>query len=213
LNSKQHNVNTQVPGVCDRIAAELCQRGWCVTPDFIDAAAVESLAQESGQLWEQQRFRPARIGAGATLHQDRDVRGDFILWLDESQLTPAQQRYRDRLELLRQATNQQLFLGLFDLELHLARYPAGARYRKHLDRHARTRERLVSCILYLNTQWEADDGGQLRMYLHGDDESQYVDILPRAGVLVTFLSGEVYHEVLPARRPRLSMTGWFRARR
>jgi SM-20-related protein len=213
VNPHPFESDTPVFAACEQIAAQLQRRGWCVTPDFIDAATVESLASEARQLWEQRQYRPARIGSGATLHQDRAIRGDHILWLDDAELTPAQQRYRDRLELLRQSINRQLFLGLFDLELHLAHYPVGARYRKHLDRHAHTRERLVTCILYLNENWEEDDGGQLRLYLSGDDESRYADVLPRAGVLVTFLSGEFHHEVLPARRSRLSITGWFRARR
>jgi SM-20-related protein len=54
-----------------------------------------------------------------------------------------------------------------------------------------------------------EHGGQLRMYL--DKDAQY-DVVPTGGCLVVFLSGEVPHEVLPATRERLSLTGWFRRR-
>jgi SM-20-related protein len=47
------------------------------------------------------------------------------------------------------------------------------------------------------------------MYL---DESVEHDVVPAGGCLVVFLSGEVPHEVLPATRERLSLTGWFRRR-
>jgi SM-20-related protein len=35
-----------------------------------------------------------------------------------------------------------------------------------------------------------------------------VDILPLAGRLVCFRSDQIEHEVLPATRERLSLTGW-----
>ena len=36
--------------------------------------------------------------------------------------------------------------------------------------------------------------------------------LPQAGTLALFLSADMPHEVLPATRERLSLTGWFRRR-
>ncbi|MNF18077.1 hypothetical protein D3C80_2219580 [compost metagenome] len=47
------------------------------------------------------------------------------------------------------------------------------------------------------------------MYLEGGAEH---DVMPTGGCLVVFLSGDVPHEVLPASRDRLSITGWFRRR-
>lgn len=47
------------------------------------------------------------------------------------------------------------------------------------------------------------------MYL--EDNVDY-DVLPTGGCLVVFMSGEVPHEVMPATRDRLSLTGWFRRR-
>ncbi|MNI70310.1 hypothetical protein D3C73_1261160 [compost metagenome] len=68
---------------------------------------------------------------------------------------------------------------------------------------------MVSAVVYLNESWLPEHGGQLRMYL--DEDAQY-DVDPVGGCLVVFLSGEVPHEVLPANRERLSLTGWFRRR-
>jgi SM-20-related protein len=105
--------------------------------------------------------------------------------------------------------NRELQLGLFDFECHFAIYPAGTRYGRHLDRFKSDARRALSCVLYLNPDWREADGGQLRLYL---DESHSVDVMPRAGTLVTFLSQRFEHEVLPATRERLSLAGWFRRR-
>lgn len=68
---------------------------------------------------------------------------------------------------------------------------------------------MVSLVLYLNDAWLPEQGGELRLYL---DERRHQDVLPLGGSLVCFLSGQLPHEVLPATRERLSLTGWFRRR-
>jgi len=196
----------------EHIAATLAQHGWCVTSDFVDNQTLYVLAAEAEQRWTQQEFRAARIGTGANLQTAAAIRGDAIAWLDPTALSAAQAAYVAQLEHLRQTLNRVLFLGAFDLELHFARYPVGACYSKHLDRHAHTQARVVSCILYLNQDWHSEDGGQLRIYTAADDAQRYVDVTPHGATLVTFLSADFHHEVLPARRPRLSITGWLRAR-
>jgi SM-20-related protein len=59
-------------------------------------------------------------------------------------------------------------------------------------------------ICYLNENWKAEEGGQLRIY----EETNQIDVLPEAGRLVCFRSDKLEHEVLPASRARLSLTGW-----
>ena len=151
--------------------------------------------------------RPAwGAGAGHRLHGD--VRGDHIAWLEPPGATAAQRICLEQFETLRLALNRELQLGLLDFECHFAMYPPGAFYRRHLDRFATDDRRALSCVLYLNEAWQAEDGGALRLYL----PDRHRDVLPRAGTLVAFLSERVEHEVLPAQRERLSLTGWFRRR-
>jgi uncharacterized membrane protein len=69
--------------------------------------------------------------------------------------------------------------------------------------------RVLSCVLYLNIGWSAQDGGTLRIHL---DDGQRYDVLPIGGTLVCFLSERFEHEVLPAKRDRVALTGWFRQR-
>ena len=138
----------------------------------------------------------------------RRVRGDHILWLEPPGATAAQQSCLQQFEALRLALNRELQLGLFDFECHFAVYSPGAFYRRHLDRFATDDRRTLSCVLYLNEAWRAEDGGALRLHL----PDRHRDVLPRAGTLVAFLSERFEHEVLPAQRERLSLTGWFRRR-
>jgi SM-20-related protein len=197
--------------VHDRIAGELAGAGWSVCPGFLPGADVRRLRDEAEELWREGAFRRAGVGTGAEAQVRPEIRSDRILWLDEP-YTPAQQRYLDELERLRLALNRHLYLGLFTFEGHLAVYPPGSFYGKHLDQFRTARQRVVSCILYLNEGWSPEDGGQLRLYDGPEEGAAWRDVLPAAGTLAVFLSGTVYHEVLPARRERRSLTGWFRVR-
>ena len=67
---------------------------------------------------------------------------------------------------------------------------------------------MISVVLYLNEGWTDADGGQLRLHLAGGPR----DVLPELGTFVIFRSDTVPHEVLPAARPRYSLTGWYRRR-
>jgi SM-20-related protein len=115
-------------------------------------------------------------------------------------------------DALRLTLNRELQLGLFELEAHFAAYPPGAFYRRHRDQQTGSSGRVVSCVLYLNSEWTAEDGGQLRLFLDPKDTASYQDVLPEGGKLVCFMSERFWHEVLPAARVRLSLTGWFRRR-
>jgi SM-20-related protein len=156
-------------------------------------------------------FQPAAIGKLAGRRIDPSVRGDSICWLDPRVSGDAVKHCFDHFERLRLAINVQCYLGLFEFEAHFSHYAAGSHYAKHLDQFASGAERIVSCVLYLNQEWTAEDGGELRLYLD-ESASRHVDIAPKGGTLITFLSDRFYHEVRPARRKRWSLTGWFRKR-
>lgn len=132
-----------------------------------------------------------------------------MLGIEPDRATRRQRAWLDRMEALRRAVNQHLYLGLFDLESHLAVYPAGSFYCTHLDRFADARHRVVTVLLYLNDSWREQDGGALRLYLEEADRAPLRDVLPRGGTLVAFLADAFPHEVLPATRERPSVVGWF----
>jgi SM-20-related protein len=152
-------------------------------------------------------FAAARIG-GQTLQRRASIRGDFTCWLGEP-LYPAERLLLNRLEQLRLELNRESFLGLFEMESHYAWYPPGAGYVRHVDQPQGSTQRRVSLALYLNPDWQPAAGGALRVF---DSEEGFQDIEPVAGRLVCFLTAGREHEVLPARRDRWSISGWFRAR-
>ena len=71
---------------------------------------------------------------------------------------------------------------------------------------------MLSWALYLNDDWRAEEGGALRLYTQGQARPSCLEFPPRGGRLMVFLSERFEHEVLPAKRERLSITGWFRRR-
>lgn len=206
--------------------SKITEHGFCVMDNFITQSVVLALANEITVLSNAALMHEA--GTGQTLVTlNKQLRGDSIYWLNEADASVAQQIYLDQMETLRLGLNQHLYLGLFALESHLALYPIGASYKKHIDRFKTNNTRTVgqavrqvSCILYLNQDWLVEDGGHLRLYLNQacetTDASQldiaHLDIAPMSGRLVMFLSDTFYHEVLPATRSRISLTGWFLTR-
>lgn len=190
------------------IVDDLATRGWSQQTLFLPEALSRALAGECRRRYSEGELNPAGVGRGASQEVREAIRGDQIQWLDPGESAPCD-RYLETMDSLRQAINQGLYLGLEDFECHFAFYPPGAFYKRHLDRFRDDDRRTVSAVLYLNEGWQPEDGGQLRMFLH---DGVVHDVQPQAGTLVVFLSGDVPHEVLPARRERLSLTGWFRRR-
>jgi SM-20-related protein len=197
--------DAKVTDACAALAAQ----SHAVVPDFLPSPAITALAATARRRDAAGEFRAAGIGHGPTRAERSDIRGDRTLWLDDQAPAPTERPLWGALEQMRIALNEATFLGLFSFEGHYALYPPGAGYRRHRDCFRDDDTRVLSCVLYLNEAWTAGDGGMLRLYLPGD---KVRDILPVAGTLVCFLSHRFEHEVLPARRDRLAIAGWFRRR-
>ncbi|MCF8192923.1 MAG: 2OG-Fe(II) oxygenase [Candidatus Methylopumilus sp.] len=197
--------------------SQMAENGFCVLDNFISPDTVLCLAAEISALNSDDKMQAARTGRlAATVNLK--LRGVSIHWLDENHASLAQLTYFKKMEGLRCQLNQQLYLGLHSLECHLALYPIGSAYPKHLDRFqlhddSHLAQRQISCILYLNQDWLAEDGGYLRLHLNDDGVTRlniaHLDIAPIAGRLIVFLSDSFYHEVLPTHRARMSLTAWF----
>lgn len=193
----------------ERIATDLAGPGYSVCPQFLPRGECARLARRGRSLWKLGAMRAAAIGRGSSRVLRPDIRGDFIRWIDPGLATRAEAQLLARVETLRVALNRLLCVGAFDFELHWALYPPGAYYARHLDRFRGARERVVSLVLYLNEGWRARDGGALRLYF---SDGAHRDVVPIGGTLVVFLADRFEHEVLPAHRERLSLTGWLRRR-
>lgn len=187
----------------DAIATALAGEGHVWLTGFAPQTLTDALAVQARSVV----LQPATTGRGPRPAQTT-LRGDSTCWLDPASAEPAESAYWRQMQALRQAMNERLMLGLEELEAHYALYPPGAGYVRHRDRFRDEDTRVLSSVLYLNQDWQAADGGALRLYL-ADGEH---DVVPLGGSLVLFLSAEIEHAVLPARRERLSIAGWFRRR-
>ena len=204
--------NVRTATLAQALAGDFVKHGWAVRENFLPAAHWRALADEAEQLWALGAFHKAGIGRDATHRLHARIRGDYTLWLDR-QLTPTACRFVEHeLEALRRALNAGSGLGLFEFEGQLARYPAGARYARHVDQLHATRERQVSVVLYLNADWHSNEGGELCLYSGPAPVEACRTIQPHGGTLVLFASADTPHEVRPATRARLSLSGWLRRR-
>lgn len=155
---------------------------------------------------ESSHWKPAGIGRGKHHHHNADVRSDSIRWLADTDAP----LYWALMRQLRQSVNQALFMGVESFEAHCAHYASGGHYGKHLDAFRGRSNRRLSTVLYLNSDWQAPDGGQLRLYCPKEHETPLMDVEPVWGRWVVFLSESVPHEVLESKADRLSVAGWFR---
>lgn len=192
---------TQIQNLFETIADGLAEKGYAVVDNFLSPTQVQDVLNL--HLFNETQLKKAGIGK-ENKQINEGIRGDFIQWIDKAVVPTALKTYTDKLDALRLFLNESLYLSLKDYEVHLALYPAGSFYKRHLDQFKSDDHRKLSVILYLNTDWTEQHGGQLRMYVN--DAS--IDLLPIAGRLVCFRSDLLEHEVLPATRERKSITGW-----
>ena len=187
--------------------------GWAVMPMSLSSEEGLHLKNECSASYADGAFRRAGVGRGESLQVREDIRRDEVMWIEPGAASVYQTLYLTSLETLRLALNERFFLGLFSYEGHFAIYPKGAFYKAHLDRHAGTRDRIVTVILYLNEGWQTGDGGELKLWTSADGRDGCYELIePRMGTMVCFMAEDFWHEVLPATKQRASITGWFRQR-
>ncbi|MGE5624210.1 MAG: 2OG-Fe(II) oxygenase [Bacillota bacterium] len=200
-------VSKQDKSAIPSLAERLTREDWVVWEGFLPTSRVAALTLEMQALRAVGAFRGAGVGRDAQRHTA--IRGDEICWLENGRTPEAERLLHEELEALRLAVNAATYLGLQDFEGHYAVYPAGASYERHVDGFREGNRRVVSLAIYLNENWDAVHGGALRLFPAGKPP---ISVMPTAGTLACFLSERVPHEVLPATRARLSLTGWFRRR-
>lgn len=206
MNTSIFPPSTDVRDVGDAVAADLATDGYAIVTAALPASLLDALLAHLHAL-DPAAFQPAGIGRSARHQLDPSIRGDIIHWLEPD--NDATRAYLAWIDALRLELNRRLFLGLFDYECHYACYPPGAHYRRHVDAFKDESSRVVTTVLYLNPQWQPQDGGELLLY-RPDGAVPIARIPPVYGTLVLFLSADFPHEVATARRTRHSVSGWFR---
>lgn len=181
---------------------ELSLNDFVIIDNFIDLDRLNLI--RSFFQFHHDSFTKAGIGALNNNIVRKDIRGDYTFWLDrkrDTQLDSYWQLVDETIKIY----NRYCFLGLSDYEFHLAYYPEGGHYEKHLDQFNNRNNRTISMIIYLNQNWQNGDGGELEIY-RKDGSSFLVE--PIASRCVMFKSADVPHAVLASNKPRYSLTGW-----
>ncbi len=190
----------------ESITSDLSEKGYSVNQNALPQHLSLQLLDQL-HVMSRKEFDTAGIGRQQDHTVDNSVRTDEICWIDGS--SEAGEKWLAWSSELREYLNSQLFLGLFSFESHFAHYGPGDFYKRHFDAFKGQSNRMVSIVVYLNTDWQSEDNGELVLY---DDELDLegFKVTPSLGTVVAFLSEEFPHEVLPAARDRYSIAGWFR---
>lgn len=196
----------------ESISNDIMDKGYSIRPYALPESLTTLLLQHITEL-PPHNFKQAGIGRAQDHTLNTFIRTDAICWLtDNSQASSAWVSWAESLQVF---LNRRLFLGLFSFESHFAHYAKGDFYKKHKDAFKGEGNRVLSVVVYLNKHWNPTDGGELVIYNNQLPDSSLIDntkttVIPGFGTIVVFLSEEFPHEVLPAKRDRYSIAGWFR---
>lgn len=188
------------------IAQDIASKGYSIRPGALPVELSDSLLFHQ-QAMAAEEFKKAGIGRSHEYIKNEFVRTDEICWIHGD--TDAGKQWLDWTASLQRYLNSRLFLGLFSFESHFAHYGPGDYYKRHYDAFRGETNRVLSIVAYFNSGWTGSDGGELVLYKDDGDKSG-IKVVPLLGTLVTFLSEEFPHEVLPVHRDRCSIAGWFR---
>ncbi|MGR3809887.1 2OG-Fe(II) oxygenase [Jiulongibacter sp. NS-SX5] len=179
----------------------LAENEYLIIDDFLEKNLLQDIQNFFTERRKEDDFAKASIGTESKVVSE--VRGDYTYWLDRKRDTVLEQFY-GLVDETMSKLNRYCYLSLSDFEFHLAYYPPGSYYHKHLDQFRERSNRMISFIIYLNEDWEEAHGGQLKIY----KEREEMLVEPVMNRAVLFKSATVPHEVLTTTFGRKSLTGW-----
>ncbi len=177
---------------------ELAEQNYVVIDDFIDNNLYKEIKKFLFDKLD--AFDQAGIGALDQNIIKKTIRGDKTYWLNKERDSEIKD-FWDLLAETKNTLNRYCYLSLSGDEFHLAHYPSGGYYARHLDQFDGRNNRMISMIIYLNENWQPGNGGQLQI-LDKNRELQLVE--PIAKRCVSFNSDQVPHAVLKSFKDRYS---------
>lgn len=188
----------------DQILQELELKGYSYLPALVKPHELKIMAD----FFEEKKaeFKPAMVGPTQSKQRRLEIRGDNTFWIDPLNPPVPFVSLIRFLNNLKSEINEKFYLGLREFECHLAFYPPGTFYKKHLDRFESSGTRSLSFVFYLNEHWGNDDGGELVIY--NLENEILAEVKPLPGSFICFISEEFPHEVKSAKIERRSFTGW-----
>ena len=185
----------------------LAEQDFLVVDEFISEELYGLIMDYFRDMERRDKLQKAGIGTSGEFQIKSAIRGDFIHWLDrdhDKELAP----FFALMDELNENLRRHCYLSLTDSEFHIAKYPAGSRYNRHLDQFQERSNRQITVLIYLNENWKPGDGGELKIYRDSDETENEILVEPIARRLLLFKSDCVEHEVLTTNVPRYSLTGW-----
>ncbi|TDQ11443.1 2OG-Fe(II) oxygenase [Pedobacter metabolipauper] len=177
-----------------------------IAEDFLSKSLALNLKQNLIALYADNLLLNAGTGNDTAAVQNKLVRGDKIYWLDRIHNDTHENSFFDLMDSFVSYLNETCYTGITGYEFHYTMYESGSYYKKHLDQFRNNESRKYSMIMYLNADWQEQDGGELCIY----QQESIQNISPSNGKSVFFKSNELEHEVLVTNKVRLSITGWLK---
>ena len=195
----------------ERIISDILEQGFSICDNFLESQLVDLLRLELKSLYKQDELKKAAIGNRVNKSIRKNIRGDYIQWIDELKANSVEKSFFDRINDFKEYLNRTCFMGLLHQEFHYAVYPIGTFYQKHVDTFQNDDRRKLSMVCYLNDHsWKTSNGGELVLYPENLPE---IIVHPMPGRVVIFESQQLEHEVKVVKNDeRLSITGWLKTR-
>jgi SM-20-related protein len=178
-----------------------------IAADFLSKPLSTNLKKNLAELYSSNQLQDAGTGQHSTVAHNKSFRSDIIYWLDRKHNNIHENSFFDLMDEFVRHLNATCYTGITGYEFHYTLYEKGSFYKKHLDRFRDNDSRQYSMIMYLNNDWQENDGGEL--CIHHDNRVE--NISPLGGKSVFFKSSELEHEVLISNKPRMSITGWLKS--
>lgn len=182
---------------------ELALNDYVIVDDFISNDLFTTIMDFFHEKEQNDQLKKAGIGSSGEFQVNASIRGDFIYWLERARDEKLEAFFGLMDELI-QSLKRFCFLSLSGSEFHIAKYPKGSHYDRHLDQFNERSNRQITVLIYLNEHWKKGDGGELKIYKDGGE----ILVEPIAKRLLLFKSDVIEHEVLTTNVPRYSLTGW-----
>lgn len=182
----------------------LAEHDYVIIDEFLPGGLIHEIRSFLFERLNENEFRKAGIGALSEYQVKSSVRGDYVYWLDHARDKVLSELF-DLINHIKSMISRLCYLSLSGYEFHLAHYPAGSFYKKHLDQFKDRGNRMITVIIYLNENWKTGDGGELKIYKR-DGDTFLVE--PIGNRCIIFRSDALEHEVLLTNKSRYSLTGW-----
>ena len=189
---------------------QLRSDGFVVVDNFLGDSWATALRTELAWLAERKLMKPHTFQFGPAqfrkphifemdLHnqQVREQLCEFAEFFEQQNLAAAINKHAPELALISGAT-----AATIKLQLNTG---GGGCFPHHYDNAGRPNKRQITCLIYLNPNWQSGDGGELELLPFLRPAVRIPPLMDRA---VLFLSDRVLHRVLPSIASRMCFTIW-----